>query len=155
MNRPQNSQSNPRATIALVFLILMAAFVIVEKRGGKTGSVGVEERSVQESKLHEALPLAEEDPPVPSQVIVDHRDPFHESLWEAFEESRHRATEVSGRATTMERNRGVRFFGANPGQDLTARFLEDRTRIESGMKGRDWALELSLVTESGAAPLLH
>ena len=50
----------------------------------------------------------------------------------------------------MPQNKDVRFFAANPGQQLTARFLDDAVRIESGTGG-GWQgnLQLNGISKGG------
>jgi sugar lactone lactonase YvrE len=63
------------------------------------------------------------------------------SFWKSFEEARLAVQILSEREAAMPQNQGVRFFAANPGQELTARFLDDGVRIESGAGG-GWAGKL-------------
>ncbi|MDZ4289223.1 MAG: FG-GAP repeat protein, partial [Prosthecobacter sp.] len=60
-----------------------------------------------------------------------------ESLWNAFSKARHEVQTLTEREAGLPQNRGVRYFAANPGQQLTARFLDQGVRIESG-RGGGW-----------------
>ncbi|MCB1129816.1 MAG: hypothetical protein KDN05_01725 [Verrucomicrobiae bacterium] len=72
------------------------------------------------------------------------------SLWRAVSEARHQVRELIPEHAAMPHNEGVKYFASNPGQDLTARFLEDgRVKFESGIPGRDWAMVFG---ETGSEP---
>ena len=64
------------------------------------------------------------------------------SLWRAFSDARHQVQPLTTNEAAMERNRGVRYFAFNPGQHLTARFLDEGVRLESGQPGHDWQATL-------------
>lgn len=90
--------------------------------------------------------------PTPSPVLAD-----DDSLARALSAARHRIVPVSERERQIEMNRGARFFAANPRQDLTLRFLDDRVRLASGQSGQTWEGELVLLgvtrdVESGPEP---
>ena len=48
----------------------------------------------------------------------------------------------------MPQNKGVRYFASNPGQKLTARFLDGGVRIESS-RDDDWTGRSSGAVQSG------
>ncbi|MCB1209737.1 MAG: hypothetical protein KDK97_10440, partial [Verrucomicrobiales bacterium] len=56
---------------------------------------------------------------------------------------RHQISAVPERFANLPANKGVRYFAANPGQQLTTRFLDQNIRINSGIAGHDWQFELS------------
>lgn len=85
----------------------------------------------------------------PHQVSAEQR-----SLWKALSDARHAVDPLTPREVAMERNRGVRFFATNPGQDITARFLDDGARIESGHPGGGWRALLRLEAMGRSASLL-
>jgi sugar lactone lactonase YvrE len=64
-------------------------------------------------------------------------------LWSVFSAARHQIQTLTKEESAMLQNQGVRFFAANPGQQLTARFLDDAVRIESGAGG-SWQGNLQL-----------
>jgi hypothetical protein len=76
-----------------------------------------------------------------------------ESLWSAFAAARRAVQPLSAHEASLPHNAGVRYFAQNPGQKLTARFLDGGTRIESG-RGGTWAATLSLVGASDTRPVL-
>jgi len=83
-------------------------------------------------------------------------DPFgglekseQQSLHAAFRAARLAVQLLTSRESEMERNQGVRLFASNPGQKLTARFLDGAVRIESG-RGAAWAGTFRFVGEIDA-----
>ncbi len=74
----------------------------------------------------------------------------YEDLGAAISAARHAITEVDKKLGARPENQGVRYFAANPGQDLTARFLDGLVRIQSGVPGRDWKLALGLAGATAA-----
>ncbi len=62
-----------------------------------------------------------------------------QSLWRAFHEAQHAVVVPEPRQLTNPENENVRYFIANPGQDLTMRFLDSGARLHSGQPGKDWA----------------
>ncbi len=59
------------------------------------------------------------------------------SVWEAFQKASHEVQLVDAAAAELPENKGVRFFAANPRQHMTARFMDDGVRLQSGLGG-DW-----------------
>lgn len=76
-----------------------------------------------------------------------------ESLWKAFHAAKHAVQKPSTREAAMPENTGVRLFIANPGQDLTMRFLDSGARLQSGRPGSQWAGTLRLKTTGASAPM--
>lgn len=70
-----------------------------------------------------------------------------QALWSAFSDARHQVQSLTQEESAMAHNKGVRFFAANPGQQLTARFLDEAVRIESGAGG-SWQGEMQLTAIS-------
>ena len=66
-----------------------------------------------------------------------------ESLWAALSAARRKVQTLTVDEAAMEQNLGVRCFATNPGQQISARFLDGAVRIESG-RGGAWAGTLSL-----------
>lgn len=66
------------------------------------------------------------------------------SLWRALSAARHGVEPLGESETAMEHNKGVRLFAQNPGQQFTARFLDDRIRIGSGRGDAGWQAEVSV-----------
>lgn len=60
------------------------------------------------------------------------------SLQTALREARHAVYQITEKDREHPQNREARYFAANPGQQLTARFLGDGVKIESG-RNEDWA----------------
>jgi hypothetical protein len=71
-------------------------------------------------------------------------------LWSVFSAARHQIQTLTKEESAMPQNKDVRFFAANPGQQLTARFLDDAVRIESGAGG-SWQgnLQLTGISKGG------
>lgn len=65
-----------------------------------------------------------------------------QSLWTAFHAARRVVQPLTEYESSLPQNAGVRYFAANPGQKLNARFLDGAVRIESGRGGK-WAATLS------------
>lgn len=56
------------------------------------------------------------------------------SLWKTFSEARRKIELLTETQVSLPINQGVRLFAQHPGQKLTARFLDDGVRIQSGRK---------------------
>ncbi|MEM1221841.1 MAG: FG-GAP repeat protein [Verrucomicrobiota bacterium] len=67
-----------------------------------------------------------------------------ESLWSAFSEARRTIYPLTERQLELPENTGAHFFAQNPGQEITARFMDDGVQFGSGYAGREWAGKLSL-----------
>ncbi len=76
-----------------------------------------------------------------------------ESLWAAFAAARRAVQPLTDHEAALPHNKGVRYFAQNPGQQLTARFLDGAARIESG-RGSQWAATLSIAGEHPTQPVL-
>lgn len=59
----------------------------------------------------------------------------NDALWAVFDDARHQVQTLTTAEATLPWNKGVRYFAANPNQQLTARFLDNGARIESGAGG--------------------
>jgi len=99
-----------------------------------------------------AIPLPLENPETrPDPVFEQLPQDEQESLRIAFHEARRAVSPVEGDLATLPQNQGVSHFAANPGQDLTARFMENGgVRFESGQPGKSWQGTLRLRTEGPA-----
>lgn len=76
------------------------------------------------------------------------------SLSSAMGEALRQPWALDEAAAALPQNVGVSHFAANPGQDLTARFLQDGgVRIESGKAGREWQGTLRLTGNAGLRPV--
>ncbi len=73
-----------------------------------------------------------------------------QSLWQAFHDAQHDVQTPTAREAAIPENKGVRHFIANPAQDLTARFMEDGARLQSGQPGKSWQGTLRLQNTSSA-----
>ncbi len=73
-----------------------------------------------------------------------------QSLWQAFHDAQHDVQTPTAREAAIPENKGVRHFIANPVQDLTARFMEDGARLQSGQPGKSWQGTLRLQNTSSA-----
>ncbi|RYD64084.1 MAG: hypothetical protein EOP83_10610, partial [Verrucomicrobiaceae bacterium] len=62
-----------------------------------------------------------------------------QSLWSAFSEARRSIQTLTPHEAALERNWGVHHFAQNPGQRLTARFLDQGARVESGRGDVGWS----------------
>ena len=60
------------------------------------------------------------------------------SLWQALSAARREIRAVSGPAAEAEAAAGVRLLASNPGQRLTARFLDSAVSVSSSRAGCDW-----------------
>ena len=73
------------------------------------------------------------------------------SLPHSLAVARHRIAVVSNQEATLPGNAGARYFAQNPGQQLVARFFDDRVRISSGVAATaPWYLTLG--REAGKVP---
>lgn len=61
------------------------------------------------------------------------------SLWAAYSEARRGIQTLTLHEAAMDRNQAVRYFAQNPGQRITARFLDQGARIESGRGDVGWS----------------
>ncbi len=75
------------------------------------------------------------------------------SLWQAFSKAQREIRPLTPGQKAQPRNEGVRFFAGNPGQQLTARFLDGAIRVESG-RGGEWAGTLSLMGGAKVSPVV-
>lgn len=84
---------------------------------------------------------APDAPPIPSSSAAMKALPTgeQESLWSAFSEARRSIQTLAPHEAALERNRGVHHFAQNPGQRLTARFLDQGARVESGRGDVGWS----------------
>lgn len=57
------------------------------------------------------------------------------SVWQAFQKAAHEIQLADAAAAARPENAGVRFFASNPGQQITARFLDEGVRLQSGAGG--------------------
>lgn len=57
------------------------------------------------------------------------------SVWQAFQKAAHEIQPADAAALERPENAGVRFFASNPGQQITARFLDEGVRLQSGAGG--------------------
>ncbi|HEY1121435.1 MAG TPA: hypothetical protein VGE67_07525, partial [Haloferula sp.] len=80
-------------------------------------------------------------PAIPSSSAAMKALPTSEqqSLWSAFSEARRSIQTLAPHEAAMERNQGVHHFAQNPGQRLTARFLDQGARVESGRGDVGWS----------------
>lgn len=77
------------------------------------------------------------------------------SLMAAFRAARHEIRPLSPHQSKLPRNHGVRLFATNPGQQITARFLDHSVRFSSGWGDDPWTGELSLQREGGSSSSVH
>ncbi len=75
------------------------------------------------------------------------------SLWQALSAARREIRAVSGPAAEAEAAAGVRLLASNPGQRLTARFLDSAARIASSCPGRTWRADFSLAGQPAPTAL--
>lgn len=54
------------------------------------------------------------------------------SLWKAFSDARHAIRPLTDRQKELEQNEGVKYFAQNPCNQLTARFMDNGVKFESG-----------------------
>ncbi len=116
------------------------------------GSGPADVRSVRPPPVSSAEPLPE-PPAEPATRPVDALEQLppdeQASLHAAIHEARHAIEPLDDAFARFPQNRGVSHFAANPGQDITACFLEDGgVRFESGIPGETWQGTLRL---AGAA----
>jgi hypothetical protein len=93
-------------------------------------------------------------PPADGGAVTEKREPVgkgDESLWAAVSAARHAVEKVGEREGEMEWNKGARYFAANPGQDLTARFLDEGVRLGSGRSG-GWSATMRFRGTPGTLP---
>lgn len=76
------------------------------------------------------------------------------SLWTALAGARRAVMPLTSQESALPQNEGVRFFAQNPGQQITARFLDGGVRIESG-RNEDWSATLSLAGNKSTIPRLE
>ena len=75
------------------------------------------------------------------------------SLWQALSAARREIRAVSGPAAEAEAAAGVRLLASNPGQRLTARFLDSAACIASSCPGRTWRADFSLAGQPAPTAL--
>ncbi len=75
-----------------------------------------------------------------------------ESLWSAFREARHAVDAITPAQAALPQNQGVRYFASNPGQQITARFLDGAVRVESG-QGGSWAGTVKMAGGTNPMPV--
>jgi hypothetical protein len=71
------------------------------------------------------------------------------SLWAAFSEARRAVQILTDHEAEMKPNHGVRYFAANPSEQISARFLDSETRLQSSRDGSDWQATLRLSQVAG------
>jgi len=116
---------------------------------------------VNPPRLHTASTLPSKQlhlPPSPAIPVLQskHADPSatprttpqlkqdeQASLWKAFSEARREVTALNKHEASLPFNKGVRLFAQNPGQKLTARFLDHGVRIQSGRSNASWQATFS------------
>ncbi len=75
------------------------------------------------------------------------------SLWQALSAARREIRAVSGPAAEAEAAAGVRLLASNPGQRLTARFLDSAVSVSSSRAGCDWQARFSLAGHPAATAI--
>ncbi len=93
-------------------------------------------------------PTANQDPRAALQGLPQTEQA---SLWAALGAARRAVTPLTVHEAALPQNAGVHYFAANPGQQLTARFLDGAVRIESG-RGGQWQGTLRLAGGTSSAP---
>jgi hypothetical protein len=73
------------------------------------------------------------------------------SLWTAFSEARRAVQKLTDHEAKMEPNHGVRYFASNPSEQISARFLDSETQLQSSRDGSDWQATLRLSKVAGQA----
>ncbi|HYF35186.1 MAG TPA: hypothetical protein VD994_07870, partial [Prosthecobacter sp.] len=132
------------APAAAVVLLFAAAGVCWQKSQSRSEMAGSE--SAQRNADNRAIPMTKTAAAVPqSDPSSGVREP--ESFWQAFAEAQHQVQSLTEREAALPQNRGVRYFAANPGQQLTARFMDAGVRIESG-SGGGWQGTLAMTSVS-------
>ncbi len=161
---------NPRRRLSLAFGLLVIVFAASKPWRSETASLVslATTNPVLEvdRKPEVAAPLVR--PAVNSPVSAEQRQPQQtaqqkafqalpqteqESLWCAFASARRAVQPLTDHEASLPHNKGVRYFAQNPGQQLTARFLDGTVRIESGRRGK-WAATLSLAGAAKTKPVL-
>jgi len=84
------------------------------------------------------VPVKLTDKPDPSFATPKLKQDEQASLWKAFSEARREVTALNDHEASLPFNQGVRLFAQNPGQKLTARFLDNGVRIQSGRAKSEW-----------------
>ena len=92
----------------------------------------------------QAWQYAQSIPAAPQQAAPQERTTLPDGVFTELLKLRHQIGAIPSQFADRPANNGVRFFAANPGQQLTVRFLDDRIRLNSGLAGRNWEWELQL-----------
>ncbi len=74
------------------------------------------------------------------------------SFYEVVQAARHAVTSLLPEEARLPQNLGVHYFAANPGQNLTARFLETGVRLESGRPDRQWRAQFGIHSPTRVRP---
>ncbi|MDF1714597.1 MAG: DUF5011 domain-containing protein [Akkermansiaceae bacterium] len=99
-----------------------------------------------QSAVTEVIP----EPQPPAETMAKNEQAGEEvppGLVAALSEARRRITPISSQQGELPENEGARFFAANPGEDLTARFLDGGVRGQSGKIDRDWQVEFRYLND--------
>lgn len=121
-----------------------AAQVSKKNQSSPVDSMAVSRTREKPSSLPMPEPVEHQRPSNPD-VIGNLPPGEQQSLQRALHDARHATRPLEAHFAALPQNRGVSHFASNPGQDLTARFLESGgARIESGAEGKSWQATLRL-----------